>query len=76
MSVLIQCADHLKKENKHTKKYKTGGKYLCCIIFNLLHDFVERTASGLAEQKTPSLILTYTGTLIESTCYYSGALWK
>lgn len=50
------------------------GKYFCCIVFNLLHFFVETTASGLAEQKTPSLIITYAGTLIESTCYYNKTL--
>lgn len=53
-----------------------GGKYFCCVVFNLLHGFVETTASGLVEQKTPSLIITYTGTLIESTCDYNRALWK
>lgn len=53
-----------------------GGKYFCCVVFNLLHGFVETAASGLAEQKTPSLIITYTGTLIESTCDYNRALWK
>lgn len=70
MFLLIQCANYLKKK-EHEETKNMGGKYFCCIVFNLLHGFVETTAFGLAEQKTPSLIITYTGTLIESTCSYN-----
>lgn len=61
------------KKNINREK-KKGGKYFCCIVFNLLHVFVEMTACGLAKQKTPSLNITSTGTLIEPTCYYNKAL--
>lgn len=36
----------------------------------------KKTASGLAREKTPNLIITYTGTLIKLTCYYNSAHWK
>lgn len=36
----------------------------------------KKSASGLARKKTPNLIITYTGTLIESTCNYNRGHWK
>lgn len=38
------------------------------IIFNLLHRVIQADASGLAQEKSRSLIITYAGTLIKSTC--------
>lgn len=60
----------IKSINK--KKKKTSGKsssIYCIASYN-------KTASGLAQEKTPNLIITYTGTLIESVCYYNRARWK
>lgn len=59
-------------KNTSTKK----RTYFWSIIFNLLHGLIKMTASGLAWEKTPNLIITYTGTLIKLTCYYNRAHWK
>lgn len=56
----------LVKDNK--KEYTSGASFPIYCITSF-----KKTASGLAQEKTPNLITTYTGTLIESTCYYSRA---
>lgn len=58
-----------------TKKEYTSGasSSIYCMASN------KKTASGLAQEKAWNLIITYTGTLIESTCYYNRAqeeTWK
>lgn len=59
----------IKSINKKQYTFGASSSIYCIASY-------KQTASGLAQEKTPNLIITYTGTLIESTCYYNRTHWK
>lgn len=65
----IQNRSLIKSINKKEYTSEAPSSIYCIASY-------KKTASGLAQEKPPNLIITYTGTLIESTCYFNRAHWK